>query len=123
MTSGTEIVKKFHEAWNKKDINAIGALLTDDTVYEGPLFTWKGKEEYLKGIEPILPGFVEIKALQQMEKGNTIFTIEDITANFPEGPITVHTAEVTEIRGDKIAKAKTYFDPRKIEKYCVPAQN
>ena len=25
--------------------------------------------------------------------------------------------------GDKIAKSKTYFDPRKIEKYCVPAQN
>jgi len=123
MTTGIEITQKFFDAWNNKDIKAIGALLTDDTVYEGPLFTWKSKEEYLKGIEPILPGFVEIKVLQQMEKGNTVFTIEDITANFPDGPITVHVAEVTEIRGDKIAKSKTYFDPRAIEKYCVPAQN
>ena len=123
MTTGIEITQKFFDAWNNKDIKAIGALLTDDTVYEGPLFTWKSKEEYLKGIEPILSGFVEIKVLQQMEKGNTVFTIEDITANFPDGPITVHVAEVTEIRGDKIAKSKTYFDPRVIEKYCVPAQN
>ena len=123
MTSGIEILKKFHQAWNNKDINAIGDLLTDDTVYEGPLFTWKSKEEYLKGIEPILPGFAEIKALRQMEDGNTVITIEDITVHFPEGPITVHAAEVTEIRGDKIAKSKTYYDPRKIEKYCVPAQN
>ncbi len=98
MTNGIEILKKFHQAWNNKDIDAIGNLLTDDTVYEGPLFTWKSKEEYLKGIEPILPGFIEIKVLQQMEKGNTVFTIEDITANFPDGPITVHVAEVTEIR-------------------------
>jgi len=123
MTTGIEITQKFFDAWNNKDIKAIGSLLTDDTVYEGPLFTWKSKEEYLKGIEPILPGFVEIKVLQQMEKGNTVFTIEDITANFPDGPITVHVAEVTEIRGDKIVKSKTYFDPRVIEKYCVPAQN
>jgi len=123
MTNGIEILKKFHQAWNNKDIDAIGNLLTDDTVYEDPLFTWKSKEEYLKGIEPILPGFVEIKVLQQMEKGNTVFTIEDFTANFPDGPITVHVAEVTEIRGDKIAKSKSYFDPRVIEKYCVPAQN
>jgi ketosteroid isomerase-like protein len=122
MSKGIETLKKFHEAWNNKDIDAIGDLLTDDTLYEGPLFTWKSKEEYLKGIEPILPGFEEIKVRQQMENGNTIFTIEDITANFPEGPITVHVAEVTEIRGDKIAKSKTYFDPRPIEKYCAPAQ-
>jgi len=123
MTNGIETVKKFFQAWNNKDIDAIGDLLTDDTVYEGPLFTWKSKEEYLKGIKPILPGFVEIKMIQQMENGNTVFTIEDITANFPEGPITVHVAEVTEIRDGKIAKSKTYFDPRAIEKYCVPAQN
>jgi len=123
MTNGIEILKKFHQAWNNKDIDAIGNLLTDDTVYEGPLFTWKSKEEYLKGIEPILPGFTEIKVIRQMEEDNTVFTIEDITASFPEGPITVHVAEVTEIRGDKIAKSKTYFDPRAIEKYCVPAQN
>ena len=58
-----------------------------------------------------------------LENDKTVFTIEDITANFPEGPITVHAAEVTEIRGDKIAKSKTYFDPRQIERYCAPAQN
>ena len=119
MGKSIEVVKKFHQAWNSKNIDAIEKLLTDDTVYEGPLLTWKGKKEYIEGAKQILPGFVAIKVLKQFEDGNTVFTIEDIITNTPDGQVTLHVAEVNELKGDKIVKARTYFDPRPVAKYCV----
>jgi limonene-1,2-epoxide hydrolase len=123
MGKSIETIKKFHKAWNDKNLEAIGSLLTDDTVYEGPLVTWKGKKQYLEGAKEILQGFAGMKVLQQFEDGNTVFTIEEILVNTPDGKVILQVAEVNEIKGDKISKAKTFYDPRSIAKYCAPAQN
>lgn len=123
MGKSIETIKKFHQAWNSKNLDAIANLLTDDTVYEGPLVTWKGKKEYLEGAKQILQGFEGMRVLQQFEDGNTVFTIEEISVNTPNGKITLQVAEVNEVKGDKIHKAKTYYDPRPIAEFCGPTQN
>lgn len=123
MTTPLEIVNKFFDTWNDKDIEAMAKLLNDDMTYEGPLFTWSGKQEYLEGAKQILPGFGGMKVIKQYVDGNSVLSIIDITLNTPDGAITFHNADQTEVVNGKLSKTKTYFDPRKIEKYCVPTQN
>ena len=120
MAKPTELVNQFYDAWNKKDLNAMANLLSDNAVYEGPLVTWKGKNEYLEGAKQILPGFGGMKVLKQFSDGNSVCYIMDLKINTPDGPITCHISEVDEVSNGKIVGSKTYYDPRKIEKYCTP---
>ena len=120
MATPKEIVNKFFETWINKDIDAMAKLLNDDMVYEGPLVTWKGKQEYLNGAKQFFPGFGGMKTIKQYVDGNSVLSIIDITLNTPEGPITCHTADQTEVVNGKLSRTKTYYDPRKIAKYCSP---
>lgn len=55
MQNPTDIVNKFYETWNTKDMNAMSSLLDDDITYEGPLLSWNGKQEYIRGAKELLP--------------------------------------------------------------------
>lgn len=120
MVKPTDIVNKFYHTWNTKDVDAMAALLDDDVTYDGPLLSWNGKEEYVKGAREILPMCGEIKVIKQYSDGNSVLSILDITLNSPDGPIVCHTADQVEIENGKLAKTKAYYDPRKIAKYCSP---
>lgn len=123
MAKPIDIVNQFYDAWNKKDLNMMEKLLANNTRYEGPLVTWEGKKQYLEGAKQILPAFNGTKILRQFEDHNTVCSIIDIQMNTPDGPITCHVAEVTDVSDDRILKSKTYYDPRKIEKYCSPQKS
>lgn len=121
MGKSADIVNRFYEAWNKKDLNAMENLLTDNTVYEGPLITWKGKKEYLEGVKELLPVFNGLNVIKQFEDAKIVCSIMDIHMNTPEGPVTIHSVDLVELSNDHISKSRAYNDPRKIEKYCKPA--
>ena len=123
MGKSLDVIKQFHKAWNEKNIDEIGNLITENIKYEGPLLTWNNKNEYIEGAKQILPGFESIKILREFEDGDTVFAIEEIIFNTPDGKKIVELAEVYEIIDNKITKSKTYYDPRPIEKYCAPPQN
>lgn len=120
MTKPTDIVNKFYDTWNKKDVDAMAALLNDDVTYEGPLLTWNGKQEYVKGAKELLPMCGEVKVLKQYVDGNSVLSILDITLNSPEGPIVCHTADQVELKNEKLHRTKAFYDPRRIAKYCSP---
>lgn len=121
MVKPTEIVNRFYDAWNKKDPEAMAELLDDNTTYEGPLVTWKGKQQYLEGAKQVIHGgFNSVKSLKQFENGDTVCSITEIEISTPNGPILVHGAELTRVSGDKIAESRTFYDPRKIIEFCSP---
>lgn len=121
MVKPIEIVNQFYDAWNKKDPEAIAKLLTDNTTYEGPLVTWRGKRQYIEGVRQVIQGgFSSVKPLKQFENDDTVCSITEIEINTPSGPILVHGAEITKISGNKIAESRTFYDPRKIIEYCSP---
>ncbi|TBR25380.1 MAG: hypothetical protein EPO63_01945 [Candidatus Nitrosotenuis sp.] len=96
-------------------------LLVDNTMYEGPLVTWKGTQQYLEGANQVIQGgFNSVKPLKQFENGDTVCTITEIEINTPNCPILVHGADLTKIVGNKIAESRTFYDPRKIIEFCSP---
>lgn len=117
MTKPSEVVNQFYNAWNKKDIDAMEKLLTDDTTYEGPLVTWKGKQQYLEGVKQILPAFGGIKVVKQFEDHDTVCSITEIQLNTPDGPVTCNASELAKVSGGCIRESRTFYDPRKFEKY------
>ncbi|NDB52437.1 MAG: nuclear transport factor 2 family protein [Thaumarchaeota archaeon] len=120
MTKPTDIVNKFYETWNTKDVDTMASLLNDDVMYEGPLLTWNGKREYVKGAKELLPMCGQVKVLKQYVDDNSVLSILDITLNSPEGPIVCHTADQVELKNGKLYRTKAFYDPRKIAKYCSP---
>lgn len=123
MTKPIEIVNQFYEAWNKKDPDAMSKILADNTTYEGPLVTWKGKKQYLEGAKQVIQGgFKSVRLIKQFESGDTICSITEIEIDTPNGSILVHGAELTRISDNKIAESRTFYDPRKIIEYCSPKE-
>jgi len=117
MAKSSEIVNRFYDAWNKKDIGAMEKLLADYTRYEGPLVTWEGKKQYVEGAKQIMPAFNGIKVLKQFEDRDTVCSIIEIQLNTPDGPVTCNVSELTKVSDGRIAESRTFYDPRKIEKY------
>lgn len=101
-------------------MNAMSSLLDDDITYEGPLLSWNGKQEYIRGAKELLPMCGEVKVIKQYVNGNSVLSILDITLNSPEGPIVCHTADQVELKNGKLYKTRAFYDPRKIAKYCSP---
>ncbi len=110
-----ETVNKFCAAWSRRNLDELMGFFTDDAEYQnipmGPAA--KGKEAIKKVINSFLPMAkgLEFKVLNTAANGNVVFNERMDIFDLGGGKkIELPVAGVFEVRGDKVAKWRDYFD-------------
>jgi limonene-1,2-epoxide hydrolase len=107
------LVRDFCRAWSRRNIDELLGYFTDDAVYHNmPMAPVTGKN----GIREILNLFVpptdaiEFEMLHLVARGNVVFTERVDRFTMGAKTVALPVAGVFELRGDKIAAWRDYFD-------------
>ena len=103
------VVDDYYGAWGSGDFDGVGALLTDDFRFRGPMGDADGRDAFVAQIRRNAPAFgdvrfADVRRVVEGERAVSLYTFE-------AGPARVPMAEAFEVRGDHIARIDLYFDP------------
>jgi ketosteroid isomerase-like protein len=103
------VVDAYYAAWGSGDFDTVGALLTDDFRFRGPMGDADGPAPFLDQIRrnASMFGDVRFSEVRRMVDGQRAVNLY----TFEAGPARVPMAEAFEVRGDRIARIDLYFDP------------
>ena len=113
MAQPIDVVREFCALWEKGDLDAIVESFTDDAVYHNiPVAPVTGKEAIRATIAGFTGGVdtIEFRVLNISADGNVVLT-ERVDA-FITSTVTIELPVMGtfEVRGDKIAAWRDYFD-------------
>jgi steroid delta-isomerase-like uncharacterized protein len=119
-----EVVKRYFDAWNRHDADAIAALFVEGGTYSNPIagqgLTGQATADFAKGLFTAFPDasfeIVSIGdtggglvATQWLARGTNTGPLAD--GSPPTGrPLTVPGASFTQVEGDKIRSEHAYHD-------------
>jgi limonene-1,2-epoxide hydrolase len=111
--SPAEIVRRFCDAWGEGDLDAIVAFFTDDAVYHNiPVDPVTGKETIRATIAGFTQGVdkIEFRVLNLAADGDVVLTERVDVFHLPGKTIELPVMGTFQLRGDKIAAWRDYFD-------------
>jgi limonene-1,2-epoxide hydrolase len=113
MADAETVVRDFCAAWSRRDIDELLGYFTHDAVYHNiPMAPVSGKD----GIREILNLFVptaeaiEFDILHLVARGDLVFTERVDRFTMGARTVALPVAGVFELRGNKIAAWRDYFD-------------
>lgn len=112
MAGGTEaardLVERYHDAWARKDFEAVRGFLHDDLAFRGPIDTFDNADDYVGALQRLAPMMTGIDRQKVVSEGDDVVVLFDLVT--PMGPAPV--AEWYRVRGDRIGSVQVYFDAR-----------
>jgi ketosteroid isomerase-like protein len=110
MANETErIVDAYYAAWGSGDFDRVGALLTDDFEFRGPMGDADGPAAFVAQIQRNAPVFGDVRFVDPRRIVDGQRAVHLYT--FEAGPARIPMAEAFEVRGDRISRIDLYFDP------------
>ena len=112
MSTNSEIVMSFIQAWNDMNWDGIEALFTDDVVYHNiPMSKLNGKTEAMTVIRGMQPQSVDWVVLNIAENGNVVMTERVDNFVMDDGKeLSLPVMGTMEITDGKISAWRDYFD-------------
>jgi limonene-1,2-epoxide hydrolase len=107
------VVQSFCDAWAKGDIDALIDYFTDDAVYHNiPIAPVTGKDAIRATIAGFTTGVesIEFRVTHIGGTDNVVMTERVDVFNMPNATIELPVMGTFELRGDKIAAWRDYFD-------------
>jgi limonene-1,2-epoxide hydrolase len=108
-----DVVRRFCEAWSRRDVDELLDFFTDDAVYHNiPIAPVQGKD----GIKAVLQMFVppaqsiSFEILAMVSDGDVVMNERVDRFTIGEKEVALPVAGVFEIRDGKIAAWRDYFD-------------
>jgi ketosteroid isomerase-like protein len=103
------VVDAYYSAWGSGDFDRVGALLTDDFLFHGPMGDAAGPAAFVSQIQRNAPmfgdvQFTDVRRIVDGDRAVNLYTFE-------AGHASVPMAEAFEVRGDRISRIDLYFDP------------
>ena len=108
MSTLIDVAKKMTKAWEQKDESAFRACLHDDYSFKGPMMEMKSANEAIEFMNRCPFEFTK-ENCEVIVEGKTLVHVFDwnVTAPFQA---TIPMVEVMEFEGDKVKKARLFFD-------------
>jgi len=113
MAQPIDVVREFCALWEKGDLDAIVECFTDDAVYHNiPVAPVTGKEAIRATISGFTGGVdtIEFRVLNISADGNVVMTERVDAFITPAVTIELPVMGTFEVKGDKIAAWRDYFD-------------
>lgn len=117
MEASERLVREFCEAFTRRDIDEILGYFTDDAVYHNiPMDPATGKDAIRAVLEMFVPGSptIEFSMLNVASAGAIVFTERVDRMSIGGRPVALPVAGVFEVRDDKIAAWRDYFDMQQL---------
>ena len=108
-----DLVRRFCEAWSRKDLDEIVAFFSDDAVYHNiPLAPVVGPEQIRATVEGFSDGVESIEFIVQAiaADGGTVLTERRDIFTFATGVIDLPVMGTFEVADGKITAWRDYFD-------------
>jgi ketosteroid isomerase-like protein len=103
------VATAYFEAWKANDFHTMRSLVAEDVVFEGPLATLVGADEYTKGIRGLSRLISEIVILKVFVEGQDVLTWYEMHTTVAS-PVPV--ANWLHVEGGKIDTLRVAFDAR-----------
>jgi limonene-1,2-epoxide hydrolase len=113
MSSPTEIVKRFCDAWSANDLDALMAFFNDDAVYHNiPVDPVNGVDAIRTTIAGFTQGVekIEFRVDNIAADGNVVMTERVDVFHLPGKTIELPVMGTFEVKDGKIAAWRDYFD-------------
>ena len=113
MSSPTEIVKKFCDAWSNNDLDALMAFFADDAVYHNiPIDPVKGVDTIRSTIAGFTQGVekIEFRVDNIAADGDVVMTERVDVFHLPGKTIALPVMGTFEVKDGKITAWRDYFD-------------
>ncbi|MFI5271970.1 MAG: nuclear transport factor 2 family protein [Ktedonobacterales bacterium] len=101
------IARDFLEAWTSHHMDTIGSYLTEDVVFDGPVFHSTGKQAYIQGLDTFARTVTGMKPIALFGDDTQALMMYEVTTA-PGGTLTC--AELLTFRDGKIATDLLTFD-------------
>ena len=105
------VATTYFDAWKANDFDTMRSLVAEDVIFEGPLATLEGAEDYIKGIQGLSQVISEIVIQKVFVDGRDVLTWYEMhtTAASP-----VAVANWVHVEGGKITSLRVAFDAREL---------
>jgi ketosteroid isomerase-like protein len=108
--SPKDVVDRFLSAWSSKDFSTARALLQDNLSFKGPFDSFDTADDYMRAITQLAAIVTGVETRKVFVDGQDVCVIYDLVTATPAG--TAPVAEWHQVRGDRIATIRAYFDAR-----------
>ena len=105
------VATTYFEAWKANDFDTMRSLVAEDVIFEGPLATLVGAEEYMEGIQGLSRVISEIVIRKVFVDGQDVLTWYDMHTTVAS-PVAV--ANWLQVEEGKITALRVAFDAREL---------
>lgn len=110
MPTPKDVVDQYHKAFAGKDYATARSLLHDDLDFRGPIDTFTSADDLIESIQRLSPIVQDVRINKVFSEGDEVCVLYDLVTTTPAGAAPI--AEWFQVRDDKIAAIKVYFDAR-----------
>jgi hypothetical protein len=105
------VATTYFDAWKANDFHTMRSMVADDVIFEGPLATLVGAEDYIKGIRGLSQIISEIVILKVFVEDQDVLTWYEMrtTLAFPAA-----VANWVHVEEGKITALRVAFDAREL---------
>jgi hypothetical protein len=105
------VATAYFDAWRANDFDTMRSLVADDVIFEGPLATLVGAEDYMEGIRGLSQIISEIVILKTFVDGQDVLTWYEMHTTVAS-PVAV--ANWVHVEEGKITTLRVAFDAREL---------
>ena len=106
-----KVATTYFDAWKVKDFDTMRSLVAEDVMFEGPLATLEGAEDYIKGIQGLSQVISEIVIQKIFVDGQDVLTWYEMHTTVAS-PVAV--ANWLHVEEGKITSVRVAFDAREL---------
>lgn len=112
----TEACTKYVDAWKRRDLDAISALVHPEIKFKSPTATTEGRDKYLAATARFLPLLLRVDVRAQFTSSEGAMVAYDFVCADPIG--SCPTAELIHFRDGLVRESEVFFDARPFETFA-----
>jgi hypothetical protein len=108
-----DVCARYANAWQRKDLDAIAALIHSEIHFKSPTAETEGRDTYVSATARFLPLIERVAVRAQFISGDRAMFAYDFVCRDPIG--VCPTAELVRVENDLIRESEVFFDARPFE--------
>jgi len=114
--SNAEVCAKYVDAWKRRDLNAISAMVHAEIKFKSPTATTEGRDKYAAATARFLPLLLRVDVRAQFSSSEGAMVAYDFVCIDPIGSCPI--AELIRFKDGLVCESEVFFDARPFEAFA-----